>query len=252
MRLTGMCAVVLGGTTGIGRALALGLARAGADVVASSRSAEGTAMMAREIQATGRRSLDVATDVTDRDSLERLREAVLAKFSSVEILINSAGITRRLPTLDVDEATWNSIMDVNLTGTLRGCQVFGAHMLERRFGRIINIASLSSFVAFTEVAPYCASKAAVAALTRSLAVEWSPHNVTVNAIAPGVFPTALNSRIIDSPRGKELLMRTPMARFGAPQELVTTAIYLAARETTYTTGQVIPVDGGMLASGVNQ
>ena len=252
MRLTGMCAVVLGGTTGIGRALALGLARAGADVVASSRSAEGTAMMAREIQATGRRSLDVATDVTDRDSLERLREAVLAKFSSVEILINSAGITRRLPTLDVDEATWNSIMDVNLTGTLRGCQVFGAHMLERRFGRIINIASLSSFVAFTEVAPYCASKAAVAALTRSLAVEWSPHNVTVNAIAPGVFPTALNSRIIDSPRGKELLMRTPMARFGAPEELVTTAVYLAARETTYTTGQVIPVDGGMLASGVNQ
>ena len=252
MRLTGMCAVVLGGTTGIGRALALGLARAGADVVASSRSAEGTAMMAREIQATGRRSLDVATDVTDRDSLERLREAVLAKFSSVEILINSAGITRRLPTLDVDEATWNSIMDVNLTGTLRGCQVFGAHMLERRFGRIINIASLSSFVAFTEVAPYCASKAAVAALTRSLAVEWSPHNVTVNAIAPGVFPTALNSRIIDSPRGKELLMRTPMARFGAPEELVTTAVYLAARETTYTTGQIIPVDGGMLASGVNQ
>jgi NAD(P)-dependent dehydrogenase (short-subunit alcohol dehydrogenase family) len=192
------------------------------------------------------------SDVTDRDSLKRLRQAVLATFGSIDILINSAGFTRRLPTLDVDEATWNSIMNVNLTGTLRGCQVFGSHMLERRFGRIINIASLSSFVAFTEVAPYCASKAAVAALTRSLAVEWSPHNVTVNAIAPGVFPTALNSRIIDSPRGKELLMRTPMARFGAPQELVTTAIYLAARETTYTTGQVIPVDGGMLASGVNQ
>jgi len=247
-----MCAVVLGGTTGIGRALALGLARAGADIVASSRSDDATAAMASEIQATGRRSLAVSSDVTDRDSLERLRQAVLATFGSVEILVNSAGVTRRLPTLDVDEATWNSIMDVNLTGTLRGCQVFGAHMLERRFGRIINIASLSSFVAFTEVAPYCASKAAVAALTRSLAVEWSPHNVTVNAIAPGVFPTALNSRIIDSPRGKELLMRTPMARFGAPEELVTTAVYLAARETTYTTGQVIAVDGGMLASGVNQ
>ena len=252
MRLDGMCAVVLGGTTGIGRALALGLARAGADIVASSRSDDATAAMASEIQATGRRSLAVSSDVTDRDSLERLRQAVLATFGSVEILVNSAGVTRRLPTLDVDEATWNSIMDVNLTGTLRACQVFGAHMLERRFGRIINIASLSSFVAFTEVAPYCASKAAVAALTRSLAVEWSPHNVTVNAIAPGVFPTALNSRIIDSPRGKELLMRTPMARFGAPEELVTTAVYLAARETTYTTGQVIAVDGGMLASGVNQ
>jgi NAD(P)-dependent dehydrogenase (short-subunit alcohol dehydrogenase family) len=252
MKLDGMCAVVLGGTTGIGRALALGLAHAGADVVASSRSAEATATMAREIEAAGRRTITLPSDVTDRSSLEHLRESVLDTFGSVEILINSAGITRRLPTLDVDEATWNSIMDVNLTGTLRGCQVFGVPMLERRFGRIINIASLSSFVAFTEVAPYCASKAAVAALTRSLAVEWSPHNVTVNAIAPGVFPTALNSRIIDSPRGKELLMRTPMARFGAPEELVTTAVYLAARETTYTSGQVIPVDGGMLASGVNQ
>lgn len=252
MKLNGMCAVVLGGTTGIGRALALGLAHAGADVVASSRSAEATATITSEIEDAGRRSIAVPSDVTDRSSLERLRESVLAAFGSVEILVNSAGITRRLPTLDVDEATWNSIMNVNLTGTLRGCQVFGAHMLERRFGRIINVASLSSFVAFTEVAPYCASKAAVAALTRSLAVEWSPHNVIVNAIAPGVFPTALNRRIIDSPRGKELLMRTPMARFGAPEELVTTAIYLAARETTYTTGQVIAVDGGMLASGVNQ
>src|SRR5215831_8628226 len=151
MRLDGMCAVVLGGTTGIGRALALGLARAGADIVASSRSDDATAAMASEIQATGRRSLAVSSDVTDRDSLERLRQAVLATFGSVEILVNSAGVTRRLPTLDVDEATWNSIMDVNLTGTLRACQVFGAHMLERRFGRIINIASLSSFVAFTEV-----------------------------------------------------------------------------------------------------
>ena len=161
-------------------------------------------------------------------------------------------MTKRVPTLELDEETWHRILDVNLTGTLRACQIFGDHMVERGFGRIINIASLASFVAFQEVAAYGASKAAVASLTRSLAVEWSRFGVTVNAIAPGIFPTALNSKIIDSPRGQELLMRTPMARYGQPDELVSTAVYLASRETSFTTGQIIAVDGGFLASGVNQ
>jgi NAD(P)-dependent dehydrogenase (short-subunit alcohol dehydrogenase family) len=152
----------------------------------------------------------------------------------------------------MDEELWNQIFDVNLTGTLRACQIFGEEMLKRRFGRIINIASLSSFVAFQEVAAYGASKAAVASLTRSLAVEWSRFGVTVNAIAPGIFPTLLNRKIIDSPRGQELLLRTPMGRFGELDELVTTAVYLASRETSFTTGEVITVDGGMMASGVNQ
>jgi NAD(P)-dependent dehydrogenase (short-subunit alcohol dehydrogenase family) len=152
----------------------------------------------------------------------------------------------------MDDQLWNHVLDVNLTGTLRACQIFGEEMIKRRFGRIINIASLSSFVAFQEVAAYGASKAAVASLTRSLAVEWSHLGVTVNAIAPGIFPTLLNSKIIDSPRGQELLVRTPMGRFGETSELVTTAIYLASRETSFTTGQIITVDGGMMASGVNQ
>ena len=125
-------------------------------------------------------------------------------------------------------------------------------MIQQGRGRIINIASLSSFVAFTEVSAYCASKAAVAALTRSLAIEWAPHGVLVNAIAPGIFPTALNSKILDSPRGQELQMRTPMARFGRTEELVSTAVYLASDSTSFTTGQIIAVDGGFLASGVNQ
>jgi NAD(P)-dependent dehydrogenase (short-subunit alcohol dehydrogenase family) len=252
MSVSGLTAVVVGGTSGIGKALALGLARAGANVVASSRSQEAVDSTAHEIQSHGVKTLSIASDVSTRTSLVALREAVLAKFGTVDILINSAGMTKRVPTLELDEETWDRILDVNLTGTLRACQIFGEHMVARKFGRIINIASLASFVAFQEVTAYGASKAAVASLTRSLAVEWSRFGVTVNAIAPGIFPTALNSKIIDSPRGQELLMRTPMARYGQTEELISTAVYLASRETSFTTGQIIAVDGGILASGVNQ
>lgn len=251
------CAVVLGGTSGLGEAIALGLARTGLNVIAASRSDSGVRQTADAIEAAGVRTLRTTADVGDRASLQRLHDQVLAEFGQVDVLVNAAGMTRREPTLDVSEETWNRILDVNLTGTLRGCQVFGESMLKNSEsngvrGRIINIASLSTFVAFTEVTAYCCSKAAVGALTRSLAVEWSPLGVLVNAIAPGVFPTALNSKILDSPRGQELKLRTPMARFGRAEELVSTAVYLASSDTTYTTGQIITVDGGMLASGVNQ
>jgi NAD(P)-dependent dehydrogenase (short-subunit alcohol dehydrogenase family) len=251
--LTGRTAVVLGGTSGIGRALVDGLVEAGADVVASSRRRAEVDATASAIEGRGKRTLRVASDVTDRASLERLRDTAVEAFGKVDILVNCAGRTQRRPTLEVDEAEWQSILDTNLTGTLRACQVFGAHMLERGYGRIVNIASLASFVGLLEVAAYTASKAGVAALTRALAIEWGPRGVLVNAIAPGVFRTPLNQNLLDSSeRGREFLLRTPLRRFGRVEELAGAAVFLASDAASFVNGELLVVDGGFLASGVNQ
>jgi NAD(P)-dependent dehydrogenase (short-subunit alcohol dehydrogenase family) len=251
--LTGRVAVVLGGTSGIGLALARGLAEAGADVVPSSRRREQVEAAAAEIEGLGRRTLRVTTDVTDRASLEAARERILGGLGTVDILVNCAGRTKRTPTLEVPEAEWTAILDTNLTGTLRACQVFGRHMLDRGYGRIVNIASLASFVALFEVAAYTASKAAVAALTKSLALEWGPRGVNVNAIAPGVFPTPLNVGLLEgTERGREFLLRTPLRRFGRVEELQGACVLLASEAASFVNGEVLCVDGGLLASAVNQ
>ena len=253
LELDGRVAVVIGGTSGIGRAIAHGLAEAGADVVCSSRREQQVEAAATEIETIGRRTVRCVSDVGDQASLEKLLAETISTFGKADILVNSAGITKRVPSLELEDEEWAAIIETNLNGTFRACKVFGKHMIENGYGRIINIASLSSFVGLYEVAAYSASKAAVASLTKSLAIEWAKHGVNVNAIAPGVFRTALNQKLLDeTPRGQEFLMRTPMGRFGRVEELAGAAVFLSSEAASFVTGEVLVVDGGFLASGVNQ
>jgi len=250
--LSGRVAVVIGGTKGLGREIALGYAAAGADVVAASRRQEQVNAVAAEVEALGRRTLRITSDVLDRDSIQRLHDAVIESFGKVDILVNGAGITKKMPTLEASEAEWSQIVETNLTGTLRTCQIFGRTMAMARYGRIINIASITAFLGFYRVAPYAAAKSAVASLTKTLAVELAETGVNVNALAPGVFPSDLSLPLVQgTPRGEEILMRTPMHRFGKPQEIVGPAVFLASEAAAFITGEVLVVDGGFLASGVN-
>jgi NAD(P)-dependent dehydrogenase (short-subunit alcohol dehydrogenase family) len=251
--LNSKTAVVIGGTSGIGLTLAKGLAAAGADVVPSGRRQELVESVAGEIRNAGRGSLAISCDVADRSSLQRVLDATCAEFGKVDILVNCAGITKRTPIVDMNESDWKAILETNLNGTLRACQVFGRHMIQRQYGRIINIASITSYLGMYEVAAYGASKAGVASLTKSLAVEWARYNICVNALLPGVFRTDLNTALLDgTQRGQELLTRTPAARFGELEELVGAAVFLASDSASFVTGHLLAVDGGFLASGVNR
>jgi NAD(P)-dependent dehydrogenase (short-subunit alcohol dehydrogenase family) len=250
--LTSRVAVVIGGTSGIGRAIALGLAEQGADVVPTGRRQSHIEEVCAAVESFGRRTLRVVTDIRERQSIDALRDQTLAALGRIDILVNAAGFTFRQPAIKLCDEQWSSILDTNLTGALRACQSFYEPLKASGRGRIINIASLSSFVAFYEVAAYCATKTALLSLTRSLAVEWAQDGISVNAIAPGIFPTEMNVTLVTgTARGQELLLRTPMRRFGNPEELVGAAVLLASDGASFITGQCLTVDGGFLASGVN-
>jgi NAD(P)-dependent dehydrogenase (short-subunit alcohol dehydrogenase family) len=248
--LKGKVAVAVGGTSGIGRALALGFARAGATVIASSRRQDLVESTAAEIEALGSKTLRLVSDVGDRPSLEKLCSATVAQFGKVDICLVTAGMIKKQPSIDVPEEDWVRIIDVNLNGSFRANQIFGRQMLKQKSGVIINTASLTSFVSFPEVCAYNASKAGVKMMTETLAVEFAAHGVRVNAIAPGVFRTPLNTKVLDIPERLEgILRRTPMGRLGELEELVGAAVYLASDAAKFVTGITIPVDGGFLAKG---
>lgn len=249
--LEGKVAVVIGATSGLGREIALGLARAGADVVPCGRRAKLCDEVAAEIQFLGRRSIPGVVDATSRESLQTLREHLRGEIGPTTVLVNAAGRTVRKPAIEVTDAEWDQIFDTNVGSMLKACQVFYADLIETK-GCVVNIASLASTLAFHQVAAYNASKSAVMGLTRSLACEWAREGVRVNAICPGVFPTELNIKsIMGTPRGEEMLLRTPMGRFGKPEELVGAAVFLASDAASFVTGHGLAVDGGYLASGVN-
>ena len=245
--LSGKVAVVIGGTSGIGKSMALGFAAAGADVVPTGRREANVAEVCELVRAEGRETLAHTVDVADRASIDSLRDAVVAKFGRVDILLNVAGRIKRTPTKDISEEEWTGIIDTNLTGTLRACQAFYEALKISGKGRIINIASLNSYVAFYEVAAYAASKSAVLSLTRSLAVQFAGRGVRSNSISPGPVETPLLMEwLLKDEAAKQLrLARNPTGRFGKPEEVVSAAIYLASDESRWTNGANFVIDGGI-------
>jgi gluconate 5-dehydrogenase len=247
--LTGKVALVVGGHGGIGKAIALGFADAGADVAVASRSLEPLKEVATEIKAKGKKSLAVIVDIVDVKSVANMVDSVMKVFSHIDILVNAAGLAIRQPaeTFPIDE--WQKVMDVNTRGTFLCCQAAGRIMIKQHSGRIINLSSVRGRYGLpANYAAYCASKGAVDSLTRTLACEWAKHNVLVNAVAPTIVETPLTltpESLLDPVYAKYMKGRIPMGRWALPDDIVGAAIFFASKASDFITGQILYIDGGV-------
>ncbi len=244
--LQGLTAVVVGGTGVLCGAIAAGMAAAGARVVVVGRSAEKGAAAVAKIEAAGGAARFAAADVSNRTDLEALLVDVLAHEGQVDILVNGAGVNSPTPVLDIDDVEFARILDINLGAVLRSCQIFAGHWIKAGSpGAIINLGSISGLGPLSRVFTYSASKAALHNLSRNLAREWAPHGIRVNTLVPGFFPAEQNRKVLDQDRVDKILGRTPMGRFGEPEELVGATLLLACPSAgSFVTGTEIIVDGG--------
>jgi len=244
--LTGKTAIVTGTSRGLGQYFARALARAGADLVITSRHPDTLASFKAEIEALGRRAVPLELDVADQASIRRMAEAARAAYGRIDILVNNAGCNVRKPALEIGWDEWNLVLDTNLRGTFFVCQAVGRGMVERGYGRIVNIGSVTSVFGYAGLAPYCASRGGVKQLTMSLADDWGPHGVTVNCLAPGWFHTAQNDALYQNRAWVDYLVdRIPLKRPGLPNDLDGAIVFLASDASAYLTGQTLLVDGGI-------
>jgi gluconate 5-dehydrogenase/2-deoxy-D-gluconate 3-dehydrogenase len=249
--LNGKIAIVVGGTQGIGKALALGLAASGCDVIPVSRTLSKSERVAEEIRQLGKKSLAMAVDITKIDDIKKLKDTVLEKFGKIDILVNAAGYNKKSYAVDLSEEDFKKVMSTNLDGVFLCSKVIGEQMIKQGGGRIINISSMGSIFGISRSVAYCASKGGVSQLTKVLAIEWSPYNINVNAIAPGWFKTELTTPVYTDPvASKRVVDKTPVGRWGEVDELVGATIFLASEASSFVTGTTINVDGGFSILGI--
>jgi NAD(P)-dependent dehydrogenase (short-subunit alcohol dehydrogenase family) len=244
--LSGKVAIVTGTSRGLGQYMGRALARAGADLVITARKRDALRDFQREIESLGRRAVPLELDVRDHGSIQRMAQETLAAYGKIDILVNNAGCNVRKPAVDVSWDDWNLILDTNLRGTFFVAQAIARTMIPRRYGRIINIGSVTCVAGYAGLAPYCASRGGVRQLTMSLADDWGPHGITVNCLAPGWFKTAQNAVLYDNAEWVEYLCdRIPLKRPGQPRDLDGAVVFLASDASEYITGQTLLVDGGI-------